>query len=45
MSEMKDSNVKWIGKIPYEWGVNRLRYVCDMKTGGTPDDKYWIKTK
>ena len=44
MSEMKDSNVKWIGKIPYEWGVNRLRYVCDMKTGGTPDDKYGINT-
>ena len=44
MSEMKDSNVKWIGKIPYEWSVNRLRYVCDMKTGGTPDDKYGINT-
>ena len=42
MSEMKDSNVNWIGKIPYEWSVNRLRYLCDMKTGGTPDDKYGI---
>lgn len=25
MVEMKDSGVQWVGKIPYNWNVNRLK--------------------
>ena len=32
MSKMKDSGVQWIGKIPSNWIVNRLRYNCNFKT-------------
>lgn len=38
----KDSGIKWIGKIPEEWGVIRLKYITDFKTGGTPSDKEGI---
>ncbi len=39
MSKMKYSGSKWIGNIPNEWKLNRLRYNCSFKTGGTPPDK------
>lgn len=42
MSKMKYSGVEWIGDIPIDWKVNRLRYNCTFKTGGTPPDKYGI---
>ncbi len=42
MSKMKYSGVEWIGDIPIDWKVNRLRYNCTFKTGGTPLDKYGI---
>lgn len=42
MFKMKYSGVEWIGNIPKEWIVNRLRYNCNFKTGGTPPDKYGI---
>jgi type I restriction enzyme S subunit len=42
MGKMKDSGIEWIGEIPEEWDVNRLRYVCALKTGGTPADKIGI---
>ena len=42
MVKMKDSGIKWLGEIPTEWSINRLRYLCDMKTGGTPEDKFGI---
>ena len=35
--EMKDSGVEWIGKIPKEWGISRIKYVsifepsCDFR--------------
>ena len=45
MSKMKDSGVQWIGKIPSNWIVNRLRYNCNFKTGGTPPDKFGINDK
>ena len=32
--EMKDSGIEWIGEIPKHWGVVRLRYLCDIATGG-----------
>ena len=31
--EMKDSSVKWLGKIPKHWDVQRLRYIFTMNTG------------
>lgn len=28
MAGYKDSGVKWIGEIPKEWKVNKLKYIC-----------------
>lgn len=36
MAEYKDSGVEWIGAIPKEWSVNRLKNLSAFKTGGTP---------
>lgn len=30
-SEMKDSGVEWIGKIPKDWEVKRIKYLFDIK--------------
>lgn len=32
--KMKDSGVEWIGEIPKHWDLVRLRYLCDITTGG-----------
>ena len=32
--EMKDSDVEWIGEIPKHWSIVRLRFLCEIKTGG-----------
>ena len=43
---MKDSGVEWLGMIPAKWTTKRLRFVCDVTTGGkdtvnaTPDGKF-----
>lgn len=42
MIRMKYSGSKWLGNIPDEWKINRLRYNCSFKTGGTPPDKEGI---
>ena len=34
-SEMKDSGVEWIGKIPKEWEVKRFRYIFSLSKGLT----------
>ena len=26
--QMKDSGVEWIGEIPKDWPINRVKYVC-----------------
>ncbi len=31
--EMKDSGIEWIGEIPKEWGLRRLRFLCNIVTG------------
>lgn len=31
--KMKDSGVKWVGKIPENWGVTRLKYAYDNSNG------------
>jgi type I restriction enzyme, S subunit len=30
----KNSGVEWLGEIPQHWEVRRLRFVCDIRTGG-----------
>lgn len=35
---MSDSGVKWIGNIPNNWTVTKLKYLIDkVSSGGTPD--------
>ena len=51
--EMKDSGVEWIGKIPKDWEVKKLKRISNIITGNTPsknnEDNYkngymqWIK--
>ncbi len=31
--EMKDSGIEWIGQIPNNWSIRRLRYLVDIDTG------------
>lgn len=37
MHEMKDSEIEWIGHIPYNWVITRLKYTLaePMKYGAT----------
>lgn len=37
-SEMKDSGVEWIGKIPKEWDVSKFKYVSLLYTGNSIKD-------
>lgn len=44
MAKMKDSGIKWIGKIPQEWEINKIKYEYRIQTGFTPDtsnDEYY----
>lgn len=36
MREMKDSGIDWIGKIPENWSIMKLKKVCSIQTGNTP---------
>ena len=43
-AKLKESGVKWIGKIPEHWDVKRLKDVCNIFNGATPDsqnNEYW----
>lgn len=31
--QMKDSGIEWIGEIPEEWFISRLRFLVDITTG------------
>jgi type I restriction enzyme S subunit len=31
---MKDSGIEWLGEIPEHWELKRMRYLCDITTGG-----------
>jgi type I restriction enzyme, S subunit len=31
---MKDSGIEWLGEIPEHWEVKRMRFLCDITTGG-----------
>ena len=51
--ELKDSGVEWIGKVPKDWKVSKLKNLVTIVTGNTPskndEDNYkdgyipWIK--
>jgi type I restriction enzyme S subunit len=32
--EMKDSGIEWLGEIPEHWELKRMKYLCDVTTGG-----------
>ncbi|MEE9266579.1 MAG: nucleotidyl transferase AbiEii/AbiGii toxin family protein [Gammaproteobacteria bacterium] len=36
--EYKDSGVEWLGKIPAQWEVNRLKYVASINDEALPED-------
>ncbi|MGV7208768.1 restriction endonuclease subunit S [Oxalobacteraceae bacterium A2-2] len=41
---MKDSGVAWLGKVPAHWVVMPLKYLVELRSGGTPSKdnlKYW----
>ena len=33
MTRMKDSGIEWIGEVPEEWGLTKLKYICRMQSG------------
>ena len=37
--EMKDSGIEWIGEMPQLWSTARLKDICSIQTGTTPDKK------
>ena len=39
MRKMKDSGFEWIGEIPEQWEIGRIKDYCDIKTGSTPNTK------
>lgn len=41
---MKDSGVVWLGEVPAHWAVVPLKYLVELKSGGTPSKdnlNYW----
>ncbi len=34
--EMKDSGIDWIGNIPKQWSIQKLKNITKLKTGTTP---------
>ncbi|HEM3071914.1 restriction endonuclease subunit S [Streptococcus suis] len=37
MTKMKDSGIEWIGEVPEEWGICRIKDIYSFFTGTTPD--------
>ena len=37
--EMKDSGIEWIGEIPEDWEVRKVKHFYKMQVGFTPDTK------
>jgi len=33
--EMKDSGIEWIGEIPKDWGVIKLKHLCSKMNSGS----------
>lgn len=41
---MKDSGVAWLSEVPVHWGVVPLKYLVELRSGGTPSKDnldYW----
>ena len=36
MREMKESNERWIGRIPCHWQMQPIKYQFDLVAGATP---------
>ena len=44
MREMKDSGIEWIGEIPADWNVKKLKHTFAISSGTTPKSdnlEYW----
>ncbi|OOG13379.1 restriction endonuclease subunit S [Pseudomonas sp. C9] len=44
-TKMRDSGVEWLGDVPEEWTVCRIKHVARLESGHTPDKKieeYWV---
>ena len=44
MREMKDSGVEWIGEIPVDWKLNKIKHHFSISSGTTPksdEPEYW----
>lgn len=37
MEEYKESGIDWIGKIPNNWKIKKIKYLYKLQTGFTPD--------
>lgn len=33
MRKMKDSGIEWIGQIPSDWDISKIKYHCSMQSG------------
>ncbi len=33
-AKMKDSGIEWLGEVPEHWEIKKLRYLCQITTGG-----------
>lgn len=40
-SEMKDSGVEWIGMIPKDWEICKVKYLCSIKSGENLSKTYF----
>ena len=41
---MKDSGIPWLGEVPAHWEIVPLKYVAELRSGGTPSKEnldYW----
>ena len=41
---MKNSGIEWIGKIPEDWNLEKLKYTFVISSGSTPKSdnlEYW----
>lgn len=39
MREMRDSGIEWIGTIPSDWEIRKVKAILNIQTGFTPDTK------
>lgn len=46
MSKMRQSDVEWLGEVPVNWTVCRIKQIAKLESGHTPDKKiesYWVE--